>query len=70
MKSLFKIHPDKEDDILWIVFKKGPSEYYEELVPEVNIEYDEKDQIVGVEILHYSRLLTEKQFQVKNPKVY
>lgn len=70
MKPLFKIHPDKESDTLWIVFKKGPIEYYEELVPGVNIEFDEKDRILGIEILHYSRLLTERQYQVKNSKVY
>lgn len=70
MKPLFEIHPDKESDILWIVFKKEPIEYYEELVPGVNIEFDEKDKIMGVEILHYSRLLTEKQYQSKKSKVY
>lgn len=69
MKRYLKIYPDKASDILWIVFKKGTSDYYEEIAPGVNVEFDEQKKVIGLEILNISRLL-EQNTKTKNEKIY
>lgn len=55
MKKKALVNYDSESDVLYIVTKKGPEESAVEIVPGVNVELDEKGEIIGVEILHASK---------------
>ena len=46
---------DEESDSLYICIGEGKEERFEEIVPGIHIEFDEKDEIIGVEILNASR---------------
>ncbi len=55
MKNNYQKNYDSKSDSLWIVFKTGPEAYFEEVVPGVNLEFDNKDQLIGIEILDYTQ---------------
>lgn len=48
---------DPKSDILYIVAKKGREEEFVEIAPGVNVELDEKGEVIGVEILNASKIL-------------
>ena len=50
-----KYHYDKKSDSLFIYLKEGEEESFEEIVPGINIEFDGKNNIIGIEILKASR---------------
>lgn len=52
-----KYNYDKESDSLFIFVKEGEEESFEEAAPGVNLEMNEKGEIIGVEILNASRFL-------------
>ena len=52
-KSL--INYDSKSDILYIVAKKGLEEEFVEIAPGVNVELDEKGEVIGIEILNASK---------------
>ncbi len=54
-KSL--ISYDYESDVLYIVAKKGMEEEFVEVAPGINVELDDKGQVVGIEILNASKCL-------------
>ena len=56
-----KYNYDKEADSLFIYLKKGPEEAFEEIAPGISIELNKKGEMIGIEILNVSRLLTKKQ---------
>jgi len=41
---------DKSEDILYMLFKEGPSYEVVEADPDVHLELDEKGKIIGIEI--------------------
>lgn len=45
-----KVHYDKEQDILYLAFREGPSHEVMESAPNVILELDEKKEIMGLEI--------------------
>lgn len=51
-----KYNYDKKSDSLFIWLKEGKEESFEEIAPGINIEFDKNNNIIGVEILHVSRL--------------
>jgi len=53
-----KVFFDKDSDILYIVTKKGPEEEFVEVAEGINVELDEKKNVVGIEILNASRFLS------------
>ncbi len=56
-----------DSDVLYFLFVEGEEEYFEEPIPGVHVEYDENGNVIGVEILHASKVL--KHFlQRANPK--
>ena len=63
-----KYHYDEKSDSLFIHLKDGEEESFEEVVPGINIEFDEKDNIIGIEILKASRFSEslKKPMQVKH----
>lgn len=48
---------DSDSDILYIVTKKGQEEQFIEVAPGVNVELDEKGEVIGIEILNASTFL-------------
>lgn len=50
-----KYHYDKKSDSLFIYLKEGKEESFEEIVPGINIEFDNNNEIIGIEILKASR---------------
>lgn len=52
------IYYDKKIDALWIRMKKGEEVDSEEIAPGMTVEYDVKGDVIGVEILHASRLFS------------
>ncbi len=55
-----KIHYDKQSDSVYIVLKPGKEVRFEEVEPNVVIEYDNKNQPIGIEILNISTSLLNK----------
>ncbi len=51
-----KVHYDKEQDILYLAFRDGPSHEVVESTPDVVLELDEKKQIMGLEIWGAKRI--------------
>lgn len=54
-KSL--INYDYESDVLYIVTKKSVEEEFIEIAPGINVELDDKGQVIGIEILNASKCL-------------
>jgi uncharacterized protein YuzE len=54
-KSL--IHYDYESDVLYIVARKAMEEEFIEVTPGINVELDDKGQVIGIEILNASKCL-------------
>ena len=53
-KNMKKIY-DSETDSLMIIFKKGEEEYYEEIAPGINMEFDKNGNVIGIEVLNASK---------------
>jgi len=53
-----KIFFDKKEDIIWVVFKDGKEGRYEELTPNIKLEYDDEGNLIGLELLNASRQQT------------
>jgi len=49
-KSKVKVWYDKSTDILYMLFKEGPSHEVVEADPDVHLELDEKGKVMGIEI--------------------
>lgn len=54
-KSL--ISYDYESDVLYIAARKGMEEEFVEVAPGINVELDDKGQVIGIEILNASKCL-------------
>ena len=54
-KSL--INYDYKSDVLYIVTKKGAEEEFIEVAPGINVELDDRGQVIGIEILNASKCL-------------
>jgi uncharacterized protein YuzE len=48
---------DKKSDSLYIFLKQGVEDYFEEISPNIFIEYDKKKNPIGIEILNASIFL-------------
>lgn len=57
MKQKPKIFYDKKVDALWIRIKHGPQTDAEEIAPGMTIEYNNKREIIGLEILNASVIM-------------
>ena len=55
MKREPLINYDSESDVVYIVVRKGPEETVVEVAPGINVELDEKGEIIGIEILRASK---------------
>ena len=50
-----KYFHDHKSDSLFIYIKEGKEDHFEEVAPGINIEFDKKNNMIGVEILKASR---------------
>lgn len=51
------VNYDSKSDMLYIVAKKGKEEEFIEIAPGINVELDEKGEVIGIEILNASSFL-------------
>jgi uncharacterized protein YuzE len=51
------VNYDYESDVLYIVAKKGVEEEFIEVAPGINVELDDRGQVIGIEILNASKCL-------------
>lgn len=51
------INYDYESDVLYIVAKKAAEEECIEVAPGINVELDDKGEMIGIEILNASKCL-------------
>jgi len=57
MKNSKKIiNYDPKSDVLYMGVKKGIEEEFVEISPGINVELDQRDQVIGVEILNASKI--------------
>ena len=54
-KSL--VNYDYDSDVLYFVTKKGIEEEFIEIAPGINVELDDRGQVIGIEILNASKCL-------------
>jgi len=62
-KGKVKASYDKEEDILYSLFKEGPSYEVIEADPDVHLELDKKGKIMGIEIWNARRSGLIKQVE-------
>lgn len=61
-----KLHVDEQADALYLRLDDSPIIESEEVTPGIVLDYNERDEVVGIEVLHLSRRtepLNLKQFQ-------
>jgi len=51
------VNYDSKSDTIYIIAKKGREEEFVEVAPGINVELDEKGEVVGIEILNASSFL-------------
>lgn len=56
MSSKSVVNYDSKSDVLYIVAKKAKEEEYVEIAPGINVELDDKGEVIGVEILNASKI--------------
>jgi uncharacterized protein YuzE len=54
--NIVKVHYDKEQDILYLAFKDGPSHEVIESTPNIILELDEDKEIMGLEIWNAKKI--------------
>jgi uncharacterized protein YuzE len=57
MSKKSQIVYDYESDVLYIVAKKAVEEEFIEVAPGINVELDDRGQVIGIEILNASKCL-------------
>ncbi len=60
-----KYHYDEKSDSLFIYLKEGEEDSFEEIVPGINIELNDKNEVIGVEILKASRFNKDINGKIK-----
>lgn len=51
------INYDNKKDVLFLSIREGVEEEYIEIAPGVNVEVDERGEVIGIEILNASKML-------------
>lgn len=54
MRKKTLVNYDTKSDVLYIATRKGAEEESVEIAPGVNVELDEKGEVIGIEILNAS----------------
>jgi len=64
-----RVYYDKNNDALYLNLREGREAYFEEIEPNVIVEYNEKDQPLAIEILNASSVF-KKISPFNIPMVY
>lgn len=60
MKNFKQItHYDQHSDVLYLGMKKGTEEEFAEIAPGISAELDAKGNVIGIEILNASKILSQ-----------
>lgn len=59
-KQREKIFYDKKSDILWLLVKSGFEYEHKEISPGISVELGKNGELLGIEILNASKILSEK----------
>lgn len=51
------VNYDAKSDVIYIAARKGKEEEFVEIAPGINVELDEKGEVIGIEILNASKFL-------------
>jgi len=54
MKKKPSVNYDSKTGVLYIVTKKGAEEEFVEVAPGINVEIDDRGEVIGIEILNAS----------------
>lgn len=57
-KTRQKVYYDKKSDILWFLIKSGPEVEYKEIAPGISVELGKKGELLGIEILNASKVIS------------
>ncbi len=57
MNNKALVNYDSESDVLYIIAKDGKEDSFVEVVPGINVELNEKGEVIGIEILNASDFL-------------
>jgi uncharacterized protein YuzE len=57
MDKDIKISFDEENDVLYLLLKPGVTIDSEEIAEDIRVEYDEKGQVIGIEIFNITKML-------------
>jgi len=70
-QSSVREYYDKDSDVKWVIFSDGPEAGYIEVAPGVNVEINAKNEVIGVEIMNYSKriLRNVSSANVSEPKL-
>jgi uncharacterized protein YuzE len=55
-ENAMRVHYDKEQDVLFLSFRDGPSHEVLESAPNVVLELDEKNEVMGLEIWNAKKI--------------
>ncbi|OGD87300.1 hypothetical protein A2164_04060 [Candidatus Curtissbacteria bacterium RBG_13_35_7] len=64
-----KIYYDKKSDALWLLIKSGVEEEVKEVSPGINVELGNNGELLGIEILNASQVLSEKISKKIHPQI-
>jgi len=51
------VNYDEKSDVLYFAIREGIEEEFIEIAPGVNVEIDERGEVIGIEILRASKML-------------
>ncbi len=58
-----KLKVDHRADALYLTIRDAPASESEEVAPGIIVDYDEKRQVVGIEMLHLSKRASDAELQ-------
>jgi len=56
-KSDAVVNYDSKSDVLFFAIREGGEEEFVEIAPGINVELDEKGEVIGIEIINASQVL-------------
>lgn len=58
-----KLKIDRQADALYLTLSDGKSDRSEEVAPGIVVDYDDRDQVVGIELLYLSKRVPDLDLQ-------
>ena len=70
MKKRGLLNYDAKTDVLYIATRRANEEEFVEITPGVNVELDERGEVIGIEILNASRFLKPVMKSLLKPRQF